>query len=60
MDGNQGQPQDGNSFRDRFRRTVRSDSDEIQDWLNAKGALAFGGIAIFIGLYAIYALVFAR
>lgn len=46
-------------FGDRWRRDVRTDSDEIRDWLNGTGRLVFGGIAVFVGLYAIYALVLA-
>lgn len=52
--------QQSQSRRDRFVQKVRSDEEDIQDWLNGNGALVLGGALVFIGLFAIYALVFAR
>lgn len=49
-------PEDRN-LRDRFQREVRTESDEIQDWINANGAMVLAAITVFIVLWALYALV---
>lgn len=44
---------------DRFRHQVRTDADEIDDWIHGSGQLVLGGVLVFIALFAIYGLVFA-
>lgn len=45
-------------IRDRFNDHVRTDADEIQDWINGNGALVLGGILIAIAIYGFFVLVF--